>query len=180
MNTMKSTHRANSMATHYIVTVDAVEPGVIDVKIPVDSTTETFAAAFYSSEPTDLGDFTSITNYKMSETEGQNGDDVNFSFINLPAAEAVTIRWTGETITADVLVGAADANGAFDMDYEIFQLPGGAYSVRAMTTRERSLGNFEVLPKFEVRDPADPTEVLDEAVVEGLVNLYGSGFPLTL
>ncbi len=160
-----------------LVTVDAVEPGVIDVKIPVDSTTETFAAAFYSSEPTELADFTSITNYKMSETEGQNGDDVNFSFINLPAAEAVTIRWTGATITEDVLVGTADANGAFDMDYEIFQLPGGAYGVRAMTTRERSLGNFEVLSKFEVRDPADPTEVLDEAAVEDLVNLYGSGFP---
>jgi len=163
------------------VIVDAVEAGVVDVKIPVDSTTETFEAAFYSSTPTDEADFTSITHYKMSETSGQNGDDVGFSFINLPSAGAVTIRWIGDTITSDVLVGAGDLNGAFDDDYEIFQLPGGTYSIRAIvtvggTTRERTLGNFEVLPKFEVREPGTE-DVMDTAVVTDLVDLWGSGFP---
>jgi hypothetical protein len=156
------------------VTTDAVEAGVLDVKIPVDSSTETFTDAFYSSTPTAEADFAVITHYKMSETSGQNEDDVTFSFINLPSAAAVTIRWIGATVTKDVVAGASDLFGAYEDDYELDELPGGSYSVRAVVTegavtRERTIATFNVLPKFEVSE--------DEANVGDLVDLVGTGFP---
>jgi len=163
------------------VTVDAVEAGVLDLKVTVDSTATTFEAAIYSSTPTAEEDFAVITHYKISETSGQNGDEVTFSFINLPATADVTIRWIGETVTTDVAGDLADLFGAYEADYDLFELPGGAYSVRAIvttgaTTRERTIATFTVLPRFEVRETGTE-DVQDEAVVGELVDLYGDGFP---
>jgi len=163
------------------VTADAVEAGAVDLIIKVDSTATTFPAAFYSSTPTDEADFAVITHYKASKTSGQNGDDVTFSFINLPANADVTIRWIGATVTQDVVVGAADLFGAYEDDYELNELPGGSYQVRAVvtigvTTRERTMATFTVLPRFEVRE-AGTGDVQDEAVVGDMVDLYGDGFP---
>jgi len=157
------------------VTVDGVEAGVLDVKIPVDSSSVTFDAAFYSSTPTEEVDFAVISNYKMSATSGQNEDDVTFSFINLPASAAVTIRWIGTTVTLEPPMAAtADLYGAYDDTWTIVDLPGGAYQVRAVvttgvTTRERTMGTFTVLPKFHID--------LDEAVVGDFVDITGTGFP---
>jgi hypothetical protein len=154
------------------VMVDAVEAGVLDITIPVDSTSTTFAAAFYSSAPND--DFTTITHYKISGVSGQNEDDVTFSFINLPADAAITINWIGSTVTVNVVAGASDANGAFKDTWEIVDLPGGEYSVRAsvdngVVVRERTIATFTVLPKFTVAE--------DDAVVGAGIDLEGSGFP---
>ena len=71
--------------------------------------------------------------------------------------------------------------GAYEADYELNELPGGAYSVRAIvtigaTTRERTIATFTVLPRFEVRETGTE-DVQDEAVVGDLVDLYGDGFP---
>ncbi|MBS7631476.1 hypothetical protein KEJ47_07895 [Candidatus Bathyarchaeota archaeon] len=162
--------------------LDALEAGVATLRIPVDGSTKTFEDVFYVSSPTAEADFTAITHYKVSPTEGYIGDDVTFAFINLPALATVDIDFVGETVTHDVVTGElSDDYGALEYTWEdISDLPGETYTVRAFvtigaTTREKNIGTYTVKPSFEVQDGTG--DELTEGSVGDEVVLVGNGFP---
>lgn len=163
------------------IELDALEAGVATLRIPVDESTRTFEDVFYVSSPTDPGEFTAITDYKVSPTEGYIGDDVTFGFINLPAGADVDIDFVGETVTHPVVTDEpSDDYGALEYTWGISDLPGETYTVRAYVTigsitREKNIGSFTVKPSFEVQDGAG--DELTEGSVGDEVVLVGNGFP---
>jgi len=182
------------------VTVHDVEIGVATLRIKVDGKTRTFEEVLYISDPTDVADFTTITHLKASVKEGVIGDEVTFSFINLPADATIEVSW-GLAPLPTIELDPADENGAaegtyvvgdLDGDDEVFidpedieaseGIPGGEYSVNAIATadgksRTKEIVKFKILPEFKVWNLEDDEE-LEEAQVGDLLGLRGTGFPI--
>jgi len=182
------------------VTVHDVEIGIATLKIKVDGKTRTFEDVLYVSDPTDVADFTTITHLKASVKEGVIGDEVTFSFINLPAGATIKVSWGLEPLPT-IELDPADENGAAEGTYVVGDLdgddevlidpedieasegiPGGEYSVNAIATadgksRTKEIGKFEVLPEFKVWNLEDDEE-LEEAQVTDELGLRGTGFPI--
>lgn len=164
------------------VRIDAVEAGSATLSIQTDSKTRTFEDAFLVSSPTLVEDFSKIKDYKMSTTEGYNGDDVDFTFINLPDGATIDISFIGSTVEVPVVTGdTADVYGAFKNTFTLENLPGDTYSVQAVVTadsteRLQKIGEFKILPKFKIWEPISET-TLKEGQVEDELRLQGNGFP---
>jgi len=183
------------------VVVHDVEIGIATLKIKLDGKMRWFGRVLYVSEPTAVDDFTTITHGKVSATEGIVGDEVTFSFINLPASAEIAVEWVGIGFLSEVALGTADDNGAWEgtcvvgdldgdgevtIDPEDIEasegIPGGECSVIAVVTadgktRAKEIVKFKILPEFKVWNLEDDKE-LEEAQVTDELGLRGTGFPI--